>query len=90
MPEGRTHKPVINPEQCETCDVCARGCPAVLIPEYRQETGSLGGPSLQARRLFNPSESVQFPPVRRHARSARMHGAISALSPKRDFSKPLT
>ena len=43
MPEGRTRKPVINPERCETCDVCAGGCPAVLIPEYRQEKESLRG-----------------------------------------------
>lgn len=43
MAEGRTYKPVINPEQCETCDICAGGCPAVLIPEYRQETESLRG-----------------------------------------------
>ena len=59
MPEGRTHKPVINPEQCETCDVCARGCPAVLIPEYRQETGSLRGA------VFTGPQAVQ--PLREHA-----------------------
>ena len=41
MVEGRTHKPVIQTDTCHSCNVCIRGCPAELIPEYRQETNSL-------------------------------------------------
>jgi len=43
MPEGRTHKPVIQPDRCHSCDVCIRGCPAEFIPEYRGEEKSLRG-----------------------------------------------
>ena len=43
MVDGRTHKPVIHPEKCHTCDVCLRGCPAQIIPEYRTEETSLRG-----------------------------------------------
>ncbi len=38
MVEGRTHRPVISTEQCHACNVCLRGCPARLIPEYREGT----------------------------------------------------
>ncbi len=43
MVEGRTHKPVIRSEKCHTCDVCLRGCPAQIVPEYRTEETSLRG-----------------------------------------------
>lgn len=43
MVEGRTHRPVIQLEQCHSCNVCLRGCPAELIPEYREEEDSLRG-----------------------------------------------
>ncbi|MFB3885888.1 MAG: FAD-dependent oxidoreductase [Thermodesulfobacteriota bacterium] len=43
MVEGRTYRPVIQPERCHTCDVCLRGCPAEFIPEYRKEEKSLRG-----------------------------------------------
>jgi len=43
MVEGRTHRPVIQPEQCQSCNVCLRGCPAEIIPEYRKEEESLRG-----------------------------------------------
>ena len=43
MVEGRTHRPVIRKEKCHSCDVCIRGCPAQLIPEYREEEKSLRG-----------------------------------------------
>ena len=43
MVEGRTYKPVIQPNKCQTCNVCIRGCPAELIPEYREEPNSLRG-----------------------------------------------
>jgi ferredoxin len=41
MVEGRTHKPIIQPERCHTCDACLRGCPAEFIPEYRKKEGTV-------------------------------------------------
>ncbi len=43
MAEGRTHKPVIRAERCGSCNICLQGCPAAVIPEYRQEPESLRG-----------------------------------------------
>ena len=43
MAEGRTYRPVILSSRCHNCDVCLRGCPAELIPEYRKEKRSLRG-----------------------------------------------
>ena len=43
MVEGRTYKPVIQPDKCQTCNVCIRGCPAEIVPEYREEPHSLRG-----------------------------------------------
>jgi NADPH-dependent glutamate synthase beta subunit-like oxidoreductase len=43
MVEGRTHRPIIQSSQCHSCDVCIRGCPAEVIPEYREEERSLRG-----------------------------------------------
>jgi heterodisulfide reductase subunit A len=41
--EGRTHKPVIDYNRCETCGVCLKACPAEVIPDFRYEEGSLRG-----------------------------------------------
>jgi len=65
MVEGRTHKPVINPEKCHSCDVCIRGCPAELIPEYRHEETSLRGTLYQGKlKTKNPkvSDLIPLPP----------------------------
>ena len=43
MVEGRTHRPVILPEQCHSCNVCLRGCPAEIVTDYRREQDSLRG-----------------------------------------------
>ena len=43
MVEGRTHKPVIEPDACQICKACVHGCPAEFIPEYRKEVHSLRG-----------------------------------------------
>jgi heterodisulfide reductase subunit A len=43
MVEGRTYRPIIHSEKCQTCKVCIRGCPAEFIPEYREEEESLRG-----------------------------------------------
>lgn len=63
MVEGRTHKPIIQPNRCHTCDVCLRGCPAELIPEYREEEKSLRG-ALYSRKMEvkPPKERVALPP----------------------------
>jgi len=63
MVEGRTNKPVIQPDLCHTCNVCIRGCPAELIPEYRKEEeslrGALYGGKIQGK---SPKENVPLPP----------------------------
>jgi NADPH-dependent glutamate synthase beta subunit-like oxidoreductase len=41
--EGRTHKPVVDYNRCETCGVCLKACPAEAIPDFRQEPESLRG-----------------------------------------------
>jgi NADPH-dependent glutamate synthase beta subunit-like oxidoreductase len=63
MVEGRTHKPVIQAEKCHTCDVCIRGCPAELIPEYRKEEKSLRG-ALYGREIDEKilRERIPLPP----------------------------
>ncbi len=63
MIEGRTHKPIIQPDRCHTCNVCLRGCPAELIPEYRKEEKSLRG-ALYSGKIERkpPKERVSLPP----------------------------
>ena len=63
MVEGRTHKPIIQPDRCHTCNVCLRGCPAELIPEYRKEEKSLRG-ALYSGKIERkpPKERVSLPP----------------------------
>ena len=63
MVEGRTHKPVIQSVQCQACNVCIRGCPAELIPEYRKEEKSLRG-SLYSSKFSSGflKEKVPLPP----------------------------
>ena len=43
MIEGRAYKPVIRSEGCHSCDICIRGCPAEIFPEYRKENKTLRG-----------------------------------------------
>jgi NADPH-dependent glutamate synthase beta subunit-like oxidoreductase len=43
MVEGRTYRPIIQSAKCHSCDVCIRGCPAELIPEYQKEEKTLRG-----------------------------------------------
>ena len=61
MVEGRTHKPVIQTERCHACDVCIRGCPAELIPEYRVEEKTLRG-ALYHRKIHPLNRKVSLPP----------------------------
>ena len=63
MVEGRTHKPVIQASQCQSCNVCIRGCPAESIAEYREEAGSLRGALYRGKiRGPSPKEHVSLPP----------------------------
>ncbi|MDO9351230.1 MAG: FAD-dependent oxidoreductase, partial [Deltaproteobacteria bacterium] len=63
MVEGRTHRPIIQATRCQSCDVCIRGCPAELIPEYRKEEESLRGALYQGKiREVPPKGSVPLPP----------------------------
>jgi len=41
--EGRTHKPVIDRDLCQRCSVCARACPAELLPELRHDEDTVRG-----------------------------------------------
>ena len=62
MVEGRTHRPVVQPETCQTCNVCIRGCPAELIPEYRSEKESLRGILYKSRLEGKfPKEKILLP-----------------------------
>jgi len=60
--EGRTHRPIIDTEKCDTCSVCAKGCPAEIIFEMRKEESSLRGrvykevktaPSINVDKIFD-------------------------------------
>jgi NADPH-dependent glutamate synthase beta subunit-like oxidoreductase len=60
--EGRTYKPVIQSERCHACNICIRGCPAELIPEYREEEKSLRG-TLYGSKIAIPSkDKILLPP----------------------------
>ena len=63
MAEGRTHKPVVQSSRCQSCNVCIRGCPAELIPEYREEEGSLRA-ALYAKKTARTAskETIPVPP----------------------------
>ena len=41
--EGRTHKPIVNHADCNTCSVCFRSCPAELMLGLRNDEDSLCG-----------------------------------------------
>ena len=63
--EGRTHKPVIDKEKCQTCSVCLKGCPAEAIPEFREEESSLRGrvyKDIKAPPNFNVNKIFEMPP----------------------------
>jgi NADPH-dependent glutamate synthase beta subunit-like oxidoreductase len=63
MVEGRTHRPIIQSQQCQHCDVCIRGCPAELIPEYRKEEKSLRGTLYRGKAQEKPLiGKVPLPP----------------------------
>jgi len=75
--EGRTHKPVIDYNRCETCGVCLKACPAEPIPDFRNEEGSLRGklyaqsdsePRINVTKVFDLPNCQAECPVRQDVR----------------------
>jgi heterodisulfide reductase subunit A2 len=56
MAEGRLSRPVWQRGPCRSCNVCLRGCPAEIVPEYRQEKESLRGGLYQGPLKGKPPE----------------------------------
>ena len=75
--EGRTHKPVIDYNRCETCGVCLKACPAEAIPDFRYEGDSLRGklysssdtePKINVTKVFDLPICQATCPVRQDVR----------------------
>jgi len=62
MVVGRTHRPVIKPERCGTCDVCAGGCPASLLRECLDEKDSLRSALFADKRAARLLKGHAVPP----------------------------
>jgi NADPH-dependent glutamate synthase beta subunit-like oxidoreductase len=90
MVEGRTHRPVIQSEKCHSCDVCIRGCPAELIPEYRKEEKSLRG-TLYRRGAgkSDREESLSLPPCQKACPIRQDARGYVALIAKEKFREAL-
>lgn len=90
MVEGRTHRPVIRSEKCHRCDVCIRGCPAELIPEYRKEKKSLRGTLYRGRAgKRDPEESLSLPPCQEACPIRQDARGYVALIAKEKFREAL-
>jgi NADPH-dependent glutamate synthase beta subunit-like oxidoreductase len=90
MVEGRTHRPVIQSEKCHSCDVCIRGCPAEIIPEYRKEEESLRG-TLYRRRVGkrDSGEDLSLPPCQKACPIRQDARGYVALIAKEKFGEAL-
>ncbi len=75
--EGRTHKPVVDYNRCETCGVCLKACPAEPITDFRVEpdslrgklyAGSSAGPSINVTKIFELPNCQASCPVRQDVR----------------------
>lgn len=75
--EGRTHKPVIDYNRCETCGVCLKACPAEAISGFRREEDSLRGklyalsdsePRINVTKVFDLPNCQATCPVRQDVR----------------------
>ncbi|MGQ9645729.1 MAG: FAD-dependent oxidoreductase [Thermodesulfobacteriota bacterium] len=90
MVEGRTHRPVIQPEKCHRCDVCIRGCPAEVIPEYRNEVNSLRGILYRGKTGKRGSEeSLPLPPCQKACPIGQDTRGYVALIAKEKFREAL-
>ena len=63
MVAGRTHRPVIDPQQCGICSVCQRGCPGEVLREYRHEKDSLRGEIYRNRKSGSVPFGEGLPPA---------------------------
>ena len=75
--EGRTHKPVLEYEKCETCGVCLQACPSEVAPSMRLEEQSLRGkiyehsdlePRLNLGKVFGAPRCQTACPIRQDVR----------------------
>jgi heterodisulfide reductase subunit A len=75
--EGRTHKPIVDYNRCETCGVCLKACPAEAIPDFRYEPDSLRGklyshsdpePRINVTKVFDLPHCQAECPVRQDVR----------------------
>jgi len=75
--EGRTHKPVVDYNRCETCGVCLKACPSEAIPDFRFEPDSLRGklypnsdtaPRINITKVFDLPDCQATCPVRQDVR----------------------
>ena len=75
--EGRTHKPVVDYNRCETCGVCLKACPAEAIPDFRYEQESLRGklyahsdsePRIHVTKVFDLPNCQAECPIRQDVR----------------------
>jgi NADPH-dependent glutamate synthase beta subunit-like oxidoreductase len=90
MVEGRTHRPAIQPEKCHRCDVCIRGCPAEVIPEYRTEEKSLRGTLYRGKAgKRNLEESLPLPPCQKACPIGQDARGYVALIAKKKFKEAL-
>lgn len=90
MVEGRTHRPVIQSEKCHSCDVCIRGCPAELIPEYRKEEKSLRGTLYRGRAVKrDPEKGLSLPPCQEACPIRQDARGYVALIAKEKFKEAL-
>jgi len=75
--EGRTHKPIVDYNRCETCGVCLKACPSEAIPDFRCEPDSLRGklysntdtePRINVTKVFDLPNCQATCPVRQDVR----------------------
>ncbi len=90
MVEGRTYKPVILEDRCDTCGVCVRECPAEVAPEYREEPSSLRAAvySGKVKPLPLPSETA-YPPCQEACPIHQDTKGYAALIARGRFSEAL-
>jgi NADPH-dependent glutamate synthase beta subunit-like oxidoreductase len=90
MVEGRTHRPIIQSSQCHSCDVCMRGCPAELIPEYRKEERSVRGTLYRRKHGEKTSTGkIPLPPCQEACPIRQDTRGYVALIAKRKFKEAL-
>ncbi len=90
MVEGRTHRPVIHPEKCRSCEICVQGCPAEVIPEYRQEERSLRGVLYRRKwHPLGPDKQQPLPPCQKSCPIGQDVRGYVALIAREKFKEAL-